>query len=154
EIAQYLIATMKHGDLDTEPGKDRCELHADIAGADDDDGLGQPLELKALIGADEMLRARQHGDHRMAPGGNQDRLGAHRRIALGELHRVPVFERGAVEDNVYAGLLQGPRIDAVQPIHLAPDIADQGRPVEAQTLAGPAETARFRKGAPIAATID
>ena len=115
---------------------------------------GSCFELKAFVGADEMLRACQLGDHRMAAGGNQDGLGSDRRLAVGEPHRVRVPEYGAVKDDAHAGLLQRPRIDAVQSIDLAPDIADQRRPVEAQALAGPAEIARIGKGVAIAAAID
>ena len=148
EIAQDLIAAMDHGDLHAEPGEDRGELHADIARPNDGDARRQLFELKAFVGADQMLGAWQLGDHRMAAGGDQDGLGADRRIAVREPHRVRIIEHGAVKNDAHAGLLQRPRIDAVQPIDLAPDIADQRRPVEAQALAGPAEIARVGEGAP------
>ena len=115
---------------------------------------GRVLELKALVRADEMLGARQLGDHRVAAGGDQDRLGADRLVPVGKPHRVVVFERGAGEMELDPGLFERPRIDAIQPVDLAMHVTDKRRPVEAKIVAAPAETARVGKGARIAAAID
>src|SRR5680860_1162138 len=64
------------------------------------------------------------------------------------------LERGAREKPVDARGLQSAGVCAVQPVDLAPDIVDQGRPVEAPFLAGPAEPASVGKFATIAAAID
>ena len=101
-----------------------------------------------------MLRARKLRDHRVAAGGDQDRLGADWRIAVGYPHRILVFEHGAGEKQLDAGLLQRAGVDAVQPIDLAPHIADQRRPIEAQIVPAPAKIARVGEGASVAAAID
>ena len=48
EIAQDLVAAIDHGHLHAEPGEDRGELHADIAGADDGDARRQLFELESI----------------------------------------------------------------------------------------------------------
>ena len=145
EIAQDLLAAMDHGDLDAKPGEDRSELHADIAGTDDHDAFRQAFELEAFIRGDEVLRAGDLGDHRMAAGGDQDGLGPHRGVPASDPHRMLIFKRGVGEDEIDARLLQRTRVSGVQPVDLAMDVADQSRPVEPQGLIAPAEGRRIGK---------
>ena len=84
----------------------------------------------------------------VAAGGDQDSLGADGAVRLAKLHRVLVLERGVGEMELDAGLFERPRVDAVQPVDLAMHVADERRPVEAQILAAPAETARIRTRSP------
>ena len=140
--------------MDAEPGEDRGELHADIACSNDHDALGQALELKAFVGSDEVLRTRELGNHRVAAGGDQNCPRADWRFTVGELHRVFVFEHGAGEHELDARLLERASIDAVQPVDLAMNVADQRRPIEAQIATAPAEIARVGKGVGIPAAVD
>ncbi len=93
EVPQDLVAAIKHGHRDSEAVEDRGELHADIAGADDDDAAGKLLELEAFVRADQMLLARKVRDHWMAAGRNENGLGRERAVAVGELHLMRRIER-------------------------------------------------------------
>src|SRR5262245_6225656 len=154
EIAQDLLAAMEHGDGDAEPVEDRGELHADITGADNDDAAGQLLELEAFVRADEMLPSLHFGKNGVSAGRHQDRLRRQRAVAIGKPDLVRTGERGAGQVTRDATLLQSPGVNAVQAIDLPPYVVDQHRPVEAQRLARPAETARVGEIAAVVAAID
>src|SRR6476620_5323296 len=71
----------------------------------------------------------------MAARRDQEGLGAD--LTAGELDCVLILKRGTRQVYVHAGSLERPRIDPVQAIYLAPDIADQRRPVEPKSLGAP-----------------
>ena len=97
EIAQDLIAAMDHGDLHAEPGEDRGELHADIARADDGDARRQLFELKAFVGADQMLASLAAlGIIGWPPVATRMVLALIGASPFGEPHRVRIIEHGAV----------------------------------------------------------
>src|SRR5262249_55466292 len=98
----------------------------DVSGANDDDAVRQVLELEAFIRADQVLLARQIRNHRVGASRDEDGLGGHRSIARSEMDRLVIFQCGAGYEAVNAGLLEDSGIDSVQPVDLAPDIADQG----------------------------
>src|SRR5262245_52382912 len=154
EIAQDLLAAMEHGDGHPEPVEDRGELHADIAGADDDDAAGQLLELEAFVRADEVLPSFHVGNDGISAGRNQDRLRRERAVAIGKLDLMWAGKRGAGQETIDATLPQGPRINAVQAIDLAPHIVEQDRPVEAQSLVSPSEATRIGEIPTVTAAID
>src|SRR6185437_13203261 len=137
EIAQDLIAAMKHGHLDATAPEDRGELHTDITSADDHDAFRQLLELETLIRADHMLFAGKVGDLGMGASRYEDSLGGDRSVARAEMHCLPVLDHRTGHEAVHAGLLQDPRVNAVQAVDLAPDIADQNSTIELEIVASP-----------------
>src|SRR5262245_32708050 len=101
-----------------------------------------------------MLFAGYVRDHRVRAGRDKDGFGGNRGVARAEMYRAGIFERGVGHEAINAGLLEDAGIDAVQPIDLASDIANQRPPVELEIVATPAESLGLGKFRRIFAAVD
>src|SRR3954469_2020984 len=104
KTAQDVVAAIDQGHVGAEAGKDAGEFQRDVAAALNDDAPGQFLEVKHLVGGDDVLDA---GDRLPViggtAGGDQD-VFCGQNLAAGETHRVRVHKFGARLDDPGAGL--------------------------------------------------
>src|SRR4029453_1797046 len=101
-----------------------------------------------------MLFAGKVRENGMGAGRDKDGFGGDGSVALAEMYRLPILERGAGHEAVYAGFLKDPCVDAVQAVDLAPDIADQGSPIELEIVASPTIVLCLRELGRVFAAID
>ena len=97
EAAQQFVAAMQKGGLAAEPGEDAGELDRDVAAADDEDALGEALEMEDLVrGHAERAAGNARLEGRMRADGDQDEAGADAgiRSAAGAPYARPRSRRG------------------------------------------------------------
>ncbi len=130
EATQHLLAAMEQDGLGAEACEDRRELDGDIAAAHDDDAARQTVEVKDLVGGDDVLGALQIGiDHGMPAGRNQDHARRHTRAVV-QAHAVRPIEHGARPHDGDAAQVEIAFVGALEAVDLAILVGDQRRPVE------------------------
>ncbi len=120
-----------------ETGEDSGKLHRDIAGADDRHPLRHARQIERIVRDDAELRARDRQPHRMPAGADDDALGGHPLAA--DIERVRIDEGRARLEDLRAGVVEQPLVDAVEPADLPVLRGDQLGPVVRTLLDLPAE---------------
>ena len=158
EPTQNIFAAVDEGHSRTQPMKDTGEFDRDIAPTLDKDMLRQHLEVKRLVGRDDMA---QTGDvrteMRRSPGRNQNMLGAYLFVVCGEAHGVRVLDHRPALHKPDIGTLKRADIGRLEARDFPVLVRDEPGPVENRLADRPpiagrilelvAGSARRRRGA-------
>jgi hypothetical protein len=112
--------------------EDVGELDRDVAAAGNQDGLGQLLEVKRLVGVDAKLVAGQRRV-RIGLAANRDENVTRRHLLPGCLDQngIRSGQLGPRGDDLRPGIFQPVTVEPLQPVDLAILVGNQCRPVEA-----------------------
>ena len=118
EVAQEGVAPDEHVHFDIECTHDSCQLHCDVACANEGHLLGQLLDIEEAVTVDAELGARNVlRFDRMSSGCNEDMwsgVGGLAAIRQLDLELVDVFERGRASDEVNSFTLPIPLVSPIE----------------------------------------
>ena len=144
EAPQEQGAAINLGNLRAQAVEDSGEFHRDIAAANDDQALGEMLQVEYFVGGNGILAARERGDVGPAAGGDEDFVGGE--LSLAHDHGVSVDDAGPAIDHI--GLHPGQQVvvNGVEAGNFGFLVIPQGGPVESGFAAVPAKIASVAEG--------
>mmetsp|Transcript_33708 Transcript_33708/g.56614 ORF Transcript_33708/g.56614 Transcript_33708/m.56614 type:complete len:494 (+) Transcript_33708:480-1961(+) len=128
ETAQGQVLPVDHMHLGAHLVEDASELEGDVAGADDDNLLGEVGEVQGLVGGDHQLLAGKVGHERPPAGGDEDVLGGEA-LAV-DVNGVLVHDAAAPSHHLHIGVPEDLPVDAREAVQLVVLVRDQRLPVE------------------------